>query len=225
VAAPDPLLIELPDELLGPRLVVRPYAEGDASQLWEAVDESRAHLAEWMPWVSDYTAPDTALTLVRRFQARWLLREDLVVGVFERASGRLLGGSGLHRIDWAIRRFEIGYWLRQSAVGQGFITEAVQVLTRFAFDRLAANRVEIRMDVRNTRSRAVPERLGFVYEGCQRRAAPDVHGEPRDLLVFALIRDDLPSVTWLHQSDAGPVYVDQSATGIETKRTRSPGAK
>ena len=203
----DPLLVELPDELLGPRVIVRPYAEGDAPQLWEAVDESREHLGEWMPWVADYVSPDDALRLVRRFRARWLLREDLVVGIFDRDSGRLLGGSGLHRIDWSIRRFEIGYWLRRSAVGRGFMTEAVRVLTRFAFERLGANRVEIRMDVRNARSRTIPERLDFVYEGCQRQAAPDVTGQAGDLLVFSLIRDDLAGLGWLgdHQSDAGPV--------------------
>src|SRR5215207_1092535 len=117
VAASDPLLIDLPDELVGQRIVVRSYTEADAQALWEAVDESRVHLGEWMPWVGEYRSPENAIRLVRRFRARWLLREDLVVGVFERASGRLLGGSGLHRLDWSIRRFEIGYWMRRTAVG------------------------------------------------------------------------------------------------------------
>jgi RimJ/RimL family protein N-acetyltransferase len=197
VDASDPLLIELPDELVGPRVVVRPYAETDAQALWEAVDESREHLGKWMPWATEYTSPDVPRALVRRFRAQWLLRENLVVGIFERDSGRLVGGSGLHRIDWALRRFEIGYWLRRSAVGQGFVTEAVQELTRLAFGRLEANRVEIRMDVGNTRSRGIPERLGFVYEGCQRQAMPNVHGQPRDVDLFSLVRADLANVGWL----------------------------
>ena len=33
-----------------------------------------------------------------------------------------IGGTGLHRIDWAQRQFEIGYWCRSSRVGEGFVT-------------------------------------------------------------------------------------------------------
>ncbi|MGI9149193.1 MAG: GNAT family N-acetyltransferase [Chloroflexota bacterium] len=191
-----PVLVDLPDELLGPRITIRPYADPDAAALWEAVDESRASLRDWMPWVTEYDSADAALATVRRLRARWLLREDLAVGMFDRHSGRLLGGIGLHRIDWTIRRFEIGYWIRESAARHGYVTEAVQVLTRFAFDRLDANRIEIRMDVRNPRSRAVPERLGFVYEGCLRSAVPDVHALPADIAVFALIPEDFARLPW-----------------------------
>jgi RimJ/RimL family protein N-acetyltransferase len=202
----DPMLIDLREQLEGERVIVRPYADGDAQALWDAVDESREHLGAWMPWVSSYSTPDDALINVRRFRGRWQLRDDLVVGIFERDTGRLLGGSGLHRIDWGIRRFEIGYWLRRTAVGHGYVTEAVQLLTRFAFDQLDASRVEIRMDVRNTRSRAIPERLGYVYEGCQRRALPDVRGEPRDIDLFAVIRDDYERLAWriAYQSAGAP---------------------
>jgi RimJ/RimL family protein N-acetyltransferase len=183
----SPVLIELPDHLVGPRVVVRPYDEADAPSLWEAVDGSRTHLAPWMPWVGAYHAPNEALAFVRQFRAKWLTREDLIVGIFDLASGRLLGGSGLHRIDWQIRRFEIGYWLRQSAEGHGYVAEAVQLLIRLAFG-LAANRVEIRTDVRNSRSRAVAERLGFQLEGCLRRFLPDAEGQPSDILIFSLLR-------------------------------------
>ena len=192
----QPVLIDLPDKLVGPRITLRPFGDHDAQALWRAVDESRVSVGAWIPWVKDYRSVDEAISTVRRMRARWVLREDLAVGIFERDAGRLLGGSGLHRIDWTIRRFEIGYWLRASAVGHGYVSEAVQVLTRFAFDCLAANRVEIRMDVRNTRSRAVPERLGFVYEGCQRRSMPGVNAEPIDMAMFALIREDYERLPW-----------------------------
>jgi RimJ/RimL family protein N-acetyltransferase len=197
VEAIQPALIEVPDELNGPLVTVRAYREDDAPALWAAVEESRAGpLGEWMPWVKEYRAPEDALATIRRLRARWLLREDLITGIFERATGRFLGGSGLSRIEWTIRRFEIGYWLRTSAIGHGYVTETVQLLTRLAFDSLEANRVEIRMDVRNTRSRAVPVRLGFVFEGCMRRAMPDIHSQPGDIDVFALIREDYERLPW-----------------------------
>jgi RimJ/RimL family protein N-acetyltransferase len=136
------------------------------------------------------------LPSVRQLQARWLLREELTVGIFDRQSGRLLGGSGLARMDWTIRRFEIGYWVRDSAVGQGYATEATQVLTRFAFEQLQARRVEIRMDPRNARSRAVPERLGFTFEGCLRNAFRGVDDQAQDTLVYSLVPDEFERIAW-----------------------------
>ena len=192
----SPLLIPLPEELDGPRVRVRCYRPDDAQALWEAVNESRAHLEPWMPWAAAYHSVDDARTTNARIQARWLLREDLTMGIFERESGRFLGGSGLHRVNWDIRAFEIGYWVRRSAEGHGYVTEAVQVLTRMAFDGLQANRVEIRMDASNTRSRRVPERLGFVLEGTLRNSAAGTERGPRDTHIYALVPDDYRSLDW-----------------------------
>ena len=58
-------------------------------------------------------------------------------------------------MNWMLRTFEIGYWIRKSGEGQGYVTETVQVLTRLAFDHPQANRVEIRVDPANVRSRHV----------------------------------------------------------------------
>ncbi len=136
-------------------------------------------------------------------RARWKLREDLVVGIFDRATGRYLGGSGLHRINWDLRIFEIGYFIRASEEGKGYIAETVQVLTRLAFDGLAASRVEVYVAPRNVRSVRVPERLGFVLEGTLRRYREGVDGHPEDRHVFALIREDYLRLSWRGDRSGG----------------------
>ena len=113
-----------------------------------------------------------------------------MVGLWDRATGHYLGGSGLHRIDWSVPALEIGYWLRTSACGQGYASEAVRLLCEFAFETLGANRVEIRCDALNTRSVAVPTRLGFVQEALLRSDCRDGNGELRDTLIFALTPED-----------------------------------
>lgn len=185
-----PTLIPLPDELRSPRLLLRPYRPADAAQVFAAVDESRAHLRPWMAWVDDHTSVDHSRDWCVRCAANWLLRAELTVGVFAAASGRYLGCVSLHDPDWDRRAFRIGYWLRASAVGQGYATEAVRELVDLAVGPLAARRVELRCDARNGPSRRVAERVGFVLEGQLRNAilAPD--GQPADELVFALTPDD-----------------------------------
>jgi RimJ/RimL family protein N-acetyltransferase len=179
-------LSSLPDELRGPRVQLRAYRTEDAPAVFAAVEESREHLRPWMPWVGAHRTLADSRTFVTSSAAQWLTRENLNVGVWEAASGRYLGSSGLEPRDWRVPSFEIGYWVRVTAEGKGYATEAVRLLTELAFDRLGANRVEIRCDARNLRSAAVAKRLGYVLEARLRNheLAPD--GSLRDTLVFAL---------------------------------------
>jgi RimJ/RimL family protein N-acetyltransferase len=190
VTTRHPTLIPLPEELRSPRLLLRPFRLDDADQVFAAVDESRAHLGAWMAWVDDHVSVDNSRDWCTRCAANWLLRTELTVGVFAAASGRYLGCVSLHDPDWDLRAFGIGYWLRASAIGQGYATEAVRLLVDLAVGSLAARRVELRCDARNEPSRRVAERVGFVLEGRLRNAVLAPDGHPADALVFALIPDE-----------------------------------
>jgi RimJ/RimL family protein N-acetyltransferase len=186
----EPLLEPVPERIETDRLILRVARSGDAGALNAAVCESLDDLRVYMPWAQ--TAPSLAQSEAdcRRMQGKFLLRDDLAMFVFERradgSEGDFIGGSGLHRIDWQVRRFEIGYWCRSTRQGQGYVTEVVKALTRFAFAELQARRVEVRMDDGNVRSWKVAERAGFALEGLLRSDSLNPLGEPRDTRVYAL---------------------------------------
>ena len=100
------------------------------------------------------------------------MREDLPAGIWDKHTGRFLGGCGLHRIDWDVPSFEIGYWVRASESGKGYITEAVRLLTECCFETLNANRVFIRVVVENEKSQAIPRRLGFIQKASTETPSP-----------------------------------------------------
>ena len=187
---------DFPEELRGPRVLLRPLELEDAAAVWTAVEESRGHLEPWLPWVQSLRSIEDARANIVMLRERAVLRADWTVGIFDRVTGRYLGGSGLHRIRWDSRTFEIGYYIRASEEGKGYITESVQLLTRLAFDRLRANRVEIYIDPRNARSIRVPERLGFVLDGTLRHFRAGAEGRLEDRYLFALIRDDYHRLSW-----------------------------
>jgi ribosomal-protein-serine acetyltransferase len=188
---PDFTAIPLFEELRGERVVVRPYRMEDAEALFDAVAESRAHLLPWLPWAAaGHQRIEQTRETIARFTASWLLREDFPVALCDAASGRYVGGSGLHPRDWDARVFEIGYWVRASAQGKGYITEATRLLTEFAARSLGANRVFIQCDARNTRSAAVPQRLGFTHEATLRNNLRAHDGPLRSTLIFSLIPGD-----------------------------------
>lgn len=183
----DPVMLDLPEENAGERVVLRPYRPGDGPALFECVGEAREHLRPWLPWVDFHRTPEDSEGFARKAYSRWLLREDLTVGIWLRESGRLLGGSGLHPRDWKVPAFEIGYWVRPSEEGKGYVTEAVRLLLRLGFEELGANRIHIQCDPKNARSAAIPKRLGFTLEGTLRNQMRGPGGELRDTLVYALV--------------------------------------
>jgi RimJ/RimL family protein N-acetyltransferase len=184
-------LIPVFDELHTERIIVRPYRESDAKAVQEAIAESRDHLRPWMPFADAHQTVEETRDWIIHEMANWLLRESLTVGIWERTTHRYLGSSGLHIRNWESRYFEIGYWIRASAEGRGYVTEAVQLLTNYAFTSLAATRVQIRCDERNVRSAAVARRLGFVQEARLRDDTLTPDGTLRTTLIFALIPTDL----------------------------------
>jgi RimJ/RimL family protein N-acetyltransferase len=186
----DPLLEAVPERIETERLILRCACSRDAAVLNAAVRESLDDLRTYMPWAQAEPTLEQSEADCRRMQAKFLLREDLTMFMFERCAdgseGALVGGTGLHRIDWAVRRFEIGYWCRSTAQRRGFVTEAVQTLAGVAFERLRAARVEVRMDDDNQRSWQVAQRAGFTLEGVLRRDSLSPQGVLRDTRVYAM---------------------------------------
>jgi RimJ/RimL family protein N-acetyltransferase len=185
-----PILIDIPERLVGDRVVVRAYRPGDGIALNEAILASLDHLRPTMPFAQSAPTIEESEDVVRRFRAKWILREDIGMGIWNPQETRVLGGTGLHRIDWEARRFEIGYWIRPDEEGKGLVSESVRLLCELAFETLGANRVHIRCAADNLRSAAVPRRLGFVHEGTLRHALLSPSGEIKDELVFGMIRSE-----------------------------------
>lgn len=186
-----PILFDLPEMIRTPRLIIRSPLPGDGAELNRAVHDSLKELSPWMPWARTPPSLEDSEESVRRAHARFLLREDLRYPFFDAETGQMLGSSGLHRIVWSLPAFEVGYWVRSGYQGKGYVTEAVNALTRFAFDFFKARRVEIRCNPLNARSAAVATRLGFDFEGKLRNDNFYVTDDyPRDTWVYSRINSD-----------------------------------
>lgn len=184
----DALLLDFPNSFETRHLTIRSPLPGDGPELNAAIIESWDSLKRWMPWAKERPSVEESEANVRSAYLRFLAREDLRLSLYLVGTDTLIGSSGLHRIDWDVPRFEIGYWVRERYARQGYVTEAVEGITRFAFETLGAKRVEIRCDALNVRSMAIPKRLGYTLEGTLRNHARDhVTGDLRDTLVFAKI--------------------------------------
>jgi RimJ/RimL family protein N-acetyltransferase len=186
----DPILLEFPYSFDTERLTIRGPLPGDGEKVHAAVVESVNELRPWMPWAAGKILSVEEYEIrLREGQMKFLSREDLWMMILLKGTNTIIGGTGLHRIDWNVPKFEIGYWVRTSYARQGYITEAVAALTDFALNTLGAKRVEIRCDERNVRSAAIPQRLDFVHEATLRHDDRNhLTNQLRDTMIFAKIR-------------------------------------
>jgi RimJ/RimL family protein N-acetyltransferase len=189
-----PILENFPHSFETERLFIRMPLPGDGEVVHEAMMESVDELKAWMPWAQSCPSKEETEANVRKAHAQFLERTDLRFHLFEKNTKTFIGSSGLHRMDWAARKFEIGYWCRSSFSGKGYITESVRGISVFAFQILHANRIEINCDERNVRSRKVAERLGFQLEGVLRNYQLGVDGQLENVCVYALTDTDFKAL-------------------------------
>jgi ribosomal-protein-serine acetyltransferase len=150
---PDPLLIDLPEQLATARLILRPPRPGDGPVVNAAVLESIAELQPWMPWAVPVPTAEQTELWCRKAHADFVARRQLPLLAFLRDDlSKFVASMGIPRMDWDVPWFEIGYWVRTRFAHRGYVSEAAAAITAFAFDGLRAERVEIRTDGRNERS-------------------------------------------------------------------------
>ena len=111
------------------------------------------------------------------------------------ADGRAVGCSSYLDIRPAHRGLEVGFtWIAPWARGTKANPEAKLLMLGFAFERLAALRVQLKCDARNERSAAAITKLGARFEGRLRRHIVMPDGYVRDTLMFSVTDEEWPEV-------------------------------
>jgi RimJ/RimL family protein N-acetyltransferase len=174
------------------RLVLRCWNPADAPLLTAAITASLEHLRPWMPWAHfEPESVEAKAQRLRGFRADFDSDRNFIYGIFDAEETEVLGGTGLHpRVGVGAR--EIGYWIHADHVGRGYATEAAAALTRVAFEVDRVRRVEIHCDPKNEPSAAIPKRLGYRYDATLRQRQQTSEGEPRDTMIWSLLRDEYP---------------------------------
>src|SRR5690606_8940210 len=99
------------------------------------------------------------------------------------------GLIGFKDSDWVNNKTELGYWLAEKMQGKGIVTLCTKALVKYAFNKLGMNRVQLKVAVGNSKSAAIPQRLGFQLEGIERDGEL-INGTYHDLQIFSLLKSD-----------------------------------
>ena len=163
-------------------IVLRPTTLELASDIYEAIIGNRSYLRTWLPFVDSTT--DESYT--RAYVQSVIDNEEIQYSIYD--SNKFIGRIGFNHMDSINHKAEIGYWIIEEAQGKGIITKSVKELLMLAFTDLNLNKIVIKAGIENTKSRSIPERLGFTLEGIERDGELLVDNKYTDLAVYGLLK-------------------------------------
>lgn len=174
-------------ELQTERLVLRPWRDDDAPDLYEyARDERVGPAADWPP----HRSVEESLTIIRTVFA-----QEQMYALVLRATGRVVGSIGLLRgsdshLALPDDQAEIGYWIGVPYWGQGLVPEAAKALIRHAFDALNLQAVWCCSFTGNRSSLRVQQKCGFRYVRNEPAEPDGAGGWKREVCISRLTREE-----------------------------------
>ena len=111
--------------------------------------------------------------------------------VIDKHSNEVCGCTSFLNISFFDKRLEIGStWLGTSFIGTGVNRQAKFVLLSFAFEVMKMERVEVKTDNLNERSKAALLKVGMKPEGVFRSHMLMHDGRRRDSIYFSMLRSE-----------------------------------
>lgn len=155
--------------------------------LFNLIDQNRQHLGQWMPFIQGIQQKQDAYYFIASALKEYENTNGFQLGLW--LNNTLIGVMGLHLIEWHALKTSIGYWIAQAYEGKGFITDACRSLIHYTFVQMGLNRIEVKLPPDNSKSQAIPKRLGFRYEGLLRQDEW-LNGQFIDLAVWGLLKKE-----------------------------------
>jgi ribosomal-protein-serine acetyltransferase len=158
-----------------------------AVPVFRAIDENRAHLRPWLPWVDGTLAVEDTKTFINESMSH--NRDGSRLTTFIYYGEALAGSLGVVNFNKTHRKCEIGYWLREDLQGRGILSKSLSSFIEYLFNSKGMNRIEVQILVGNERSKGVPLRLGFKQEGILRQSVR-MYDAYHDVELFSLLKEE-----------------------------------
>jgi len=172
-------------------------SKNHTEELFRLVDTNREHLREWLPWVDANKSPADTESFVNSVISQRESSKGTQYAVFHKAV--ICGVCGFHPFDVSNKIGGIGYWLSRAHSGKGIMTLSVKALIETGFREYGLNRIEIACATDNKQSRAIPERLGFTFEGVLREREY-LYGRHVDHAIYSILASELSLNKALHRT-------------------------
>jgi RimJ/RimL family protein N-acetyltransferase len=176
-----------PDPPLGDgAIVLAPLVQADVDVIWAMIQDPEIRRFTLLPTNLE---PSFVPAWIGRYERGWEDGSCAGFSIRDAATDASLGFAAIVQLDLERRQGEIGYLLAPEARGRGAAAGAVRLLTRWGFDELGLERLELRMSDDNEPSKRVAERAGYRLEGVL-RSLPFKEGLRADTAIWSRLPTD-----------------------------------
>ncbi len=147
-------------------LVLKTLNIEDAQIYFDTAKNNNVHLREWLGWLDDDKSVEDTKAYIEDSNKRLSNKEGLDLSIW--FEGQLVGGIGFFPFDMANKKTSVAYWLTKESQGKGIMISSLRVAINYVFKEVNMNRIEITCAIENTKSSALPKKLGFTFEGVAR---------------------------------------------------------
>ncbi len=170
------------------RLILRPWQlnQRDAEDLYDYAKDPRVGpIAGWPV----HQSMENSWTVLTQF-----VKDDEVLALEDRATGRVIGSIGLHRrspeeVTAHLPHRELGYCLTPAFWGRGLMPEAAKACIQYGFESMGLAIIWCGHYEGNGQSRRVIEKCGFSYAFSRREGATQLP-EKRLTHYYSLTREE-----------------------------------
>lgn len=169
------------------RVQLRPFREADISALQEIAMDPEI----WRYMVNRISNPQELAAWVDTVQTGYAHNMRYTFMVIDKETGKLAGSSSYGNISVPDKRLEIGWtWLAQGFWGSGLNRHCKFLMLQYAFETLQMERVELKADALNLRSRRAMLKIGAIEEGILRSHTLMHDGRRRDTVYYSILRTE-----------------------------------
>lgn len=173
------------------RLILRESTLKDAGDISENLNDLEVS-RYIVPGQYPYTIQDAKKSIIQRSKmSKKKLKENYILGIELKSEKKIIGEVLLLKVNIFQGTAEVGYWLGKRYWGQGIMTEAIEKILEFSFNKLKLRRLTILTPVANTPSNKLAKKLGFKFEGKLREVYKSkVTGKIYDANLYSLLRKE-----------------------------------
>lgn len=180
-----PLLFKpAPELIVSDEIVLKSLEPDHVDRLFQLIEDNRAYLQQWISWIETIKTFSECKAFVNGVRYKDIFAGQWVYGIWHEEE--LVGLLDFNEADRDLNQISIGYWLDQHIQSKGIATQSVLRCLDYVFEELQLHRVLIKCAEENLRSQAIPQRLGFTWDGIELEAGT-VDGRTVHMITYSML--------------------------------------
>lgn len=133
--------------------------------------------------------PDLSNIFVEKKVKQFKNKEEFLFTLRENESNKLIGLVYIKEVDWAIKQGEFAYGIDYGVEGKGLMTEAIKLLSDYAFETMGFKTLQIITHKSNIGSVKVAENNNFSWIKTLKNEFTSPGGKPQNMELYELYKE------------------------------------